>query len=145
MLRVGRRNERVCARADVREATQSAEERRVLATEDEYVAAEVARDEAALRRLVDDRFVLNRNDGTTFGKEELIQSVLNMRMAGQTIRERSLLIEGDIARVFGTSELRTTRATGQEAISTLRYIATCVRRSGSWRVLALQMQPRATE
>ena len=33
------------------------EEQRVLATEDEYVAAEVCRDEAALRRLIDDKFV----------------------------------------------------------------------------------------
>ena len=37
------------------------EERRVFAAEDEYVAAEVSRDEAALRRLVDDRFVLDGN------------------------------------------------------------------------------------
>ena len=35
----------------------SAEERAVLADEDAYVAAEVQRDEAALRRLVDEHFV----------------------------------------------------------------------------------------
>ena len=40
-----------------------AEEQRVLAAEDEYVAAEVGHDEATLRRLVDDRFVLNSSNG----------------------------------------------------------------------------------
>jgi ketosteroid isomerase-like protein len=124
---------------------QSVEEQRVLATEDEYVAAEVARDEAALRRLVDDRFVFNRSNGTTSGKEELIQAVLKMKMTGQTLRERSLLIEGDTALVFATAELRMSSSTGQESVSMLRYTATYVRRNGSWRMLALQMQPRGTK
>ena len=66
------------------------EERRVFAAEDEYVAAEVSRDEAALRRLVDDRFVFNSSNGTTSGKDELIAEVLKMAMIGQTIREASL-------------------------------------------------------
>jgi hypothetical protein len=124
---------------------QSTEEQRVLATEDEYVTAEVNRDEAALRRLVDNRFVYNRSDGTTSGKEALIQSVLKMRMSGQAIRERSVHLEGDIALVFGTSELRTTNASGQASVATLRYTATWVRRDGAWRMLALQMQPRAAK
>src|SRR5882724_2225722 len=79
-----------------------AEELRVLATEDEYVAAEVSRNEATLRKLIDDRFVLNSSRGATSGKEELIQSILKMNMVGQSIRERSVLIEGDTAFVFGT-------------------------------------------
>ena len=61
-----------------------AEEMRVLAAEDEYVAAEVSRDEATLRRLVDDRFLFNTSRGTTTGKEELIQGVMKMNMVGQT-------------------------------------------------------------
>jgi Domain of unknown function (DUF4440) len=59
-----------------------AEEQRVLSVEDEYVAAEVSRDEQALRRLVDDTFVYNSPDGTTSGKEELIQAILKLRMVG---------------------------------------------------------------
>jgi hypothetical protein len=42
----------------------------VLAAEDAYVAAEVSRDESALRRLVDDKFVFNAANGSTSGKEE---------------------------------------------------------------------------
>ena len=74
----------------------------VLFVEDEYVAAEVSRNEQALRRLVDDRFIQNSPDGTTSGKEELIQAVLKLRMLGQTVRERTVLIEGDVALIFGT-------------------------------------------
>jgi hypothetical protein len=58
-------------------------EQSVLAIEDDYVRAELSRDEVALRQLVDDRFVLNRSNGTTEGKAELITSIFGMRMTGQ--------------------------------------------------------------
>ena len=119
------------------------EEERVLAAEDQYVAAELARDEAALRRLVDDRFTFNSSRGTTTGKEELIQSVLGMNMVGQTISERSVLVEGAFAVVFGTTELRFASPGQPDTVSTLRYTSTFVRRDGAWRMLALQMQQRA--
>lgn len=121
-----------------------AEEQRVLAAEDEYVAAEVSRDEATPRRLIDDRFVFNSSRGTTSGKEELIQSVLKMNMVGQSVRERSVLIEGDIALVFGTADLRFSSSGAAESASTLRYTPTYVKRQGQWRMLALQMQQRAS-
>jgi ketosteroid isomerase-like protein len=121
------------------------EERRVFAAEDEYVAAEVSRDEAALRRMVDDRFVLNSSNGTTSGKDELIAEVLKMAMTGQTIRERSVLIDGDIAIVFGTADLKFAGPDNSESVSSLRYTSTYVNRHGQWRMLALQMQKRASE
>ena len=121
------------------------EEERVLETEDEYVEAEVNRDEATLRRLVDDRFVFNRSNGTTTGKEELIQGVLKMNMVDQTITERSVIVEGDIALIFGTAELRFARTGDEESISNLRYTSAYVKRQGLWRMLALQMQRRASE
>jgi ketosteroid isomerase-like protein len=122
-----------------------AEEQRVIATEDEYVAAEVSRDEATLRRLIDDKFVFNSSQGTTSGKEELIQSVLKMAMVGQTVRERSVLIEGDIAFTFGTADLRFASPGKAESTSSLRYTSAYVKRQGQWRMLALQMQQRASK
>lgn len=119
------------------------EEERVLAAEDQYVAAELARDEASLRRLIDDRFAFNSSRGTTTGKEELIQNVLGMDMVGQTISERSVLVERDFALVFGTTELRFATPGQPDTVSTLRYTSTFVRRDGAWRMLALQMQQRA--
>jgi ketosteroid isomerase-like protein len=121
------------------------EEQRILAAEDEYVAAEVTRDEATLRRLVDDRFVFNSGKGTVTGKEDFIQTVLNLAMTGQTIRERSVLIEGDVALVFGTAELRFADPGKEDSVQTLRYTSTYVLRQGQWRMLALQMQQRATK
>ena len=122
---------------------QQTEDKRVLAAEDEYVAAEIARDEVSLRRLVDDRFAFNTSRGTTTGKEELIQGVLKMNMVGQTIRERSVLIEGNVALIFGTAELRFASPGKPETVSTLRYTSTFINRDGQWRMLALQMQQRA--
>lgn len=43
----------------------------------------------------------------------------------------------------GTAELRVARQDGQEIASNLRYTATYVKRDGQWRMLTLQMQPRA--
>lgn len=118
------------------------QEERVLAAEDAYVAAEVNRDEAALRRLVDDRFVHNSGDGSTSTKEDLIRAVLNMNMTGQTISERSVLLEGDVvAIIFGTTELRFEDPGAEPHSSKLRYTSVYAQRDGEWRMLALQMQP----
>lgn len=125
--------------------TKQAEEVRVLATEDEYVAAEVSRNESELRRLVDDRFQYNTSHGTTTGKDELIQSLLKMKMVGQTVKERTILLEGNVALVFGTAEIRFAKAGEPDSTSTLRYTATYIDREGQWRMLALQMQQRAPE
>ena len=119
------------------------EEQRVLAVEDEYVAAEVSRDEATLRRLVDENFRYNSSDGSTTGKEAFIEGVLGMSMIGQTISERSVMLEGDIAFIFGTAELRFKTDGEVEATSILRYTAAYVKRQGQWRMLTLQMQRRA--
>ncbi len=120
-------------------------EQQVLAAEDAYIAAEVNRDEAALRRLVDDRFVFNTSKGTTTGKEELISSILGMSMVDQTIRERSVVVEGDVALVFGTSELTFAGEGDERSVAALRYTAAYVNRDGQWRMLALQMQRRAED
>ena len=122
-----------------------AEEQRVLSVEDEYVTAEATRDEQALRRLVDEKFVQNSPNGTTSGKEELIRAVLNLRMLGQTVRERSVLIDGDLAIILGTADLRVADPGKEDRVSSLRYTSIYVRRDGQWRMLALHMQRRSQE
>jgi ketosteroid isomerase-like protein len=119
------------------------EERRVMAAEDAYVAAEVGRDEASLRRLVDDRFVHNSADGTTSGKEDLIRTVLGLNMTGEAISERSVMVEGNMAFVFGTAERRVRDPGAAERSSRLRYTSVYVKRDDEWRMLALHMQPRS--
>jgi len=117
---------------------------RVLAAEDDYVLAEVNRDAAKLRRMIDDRFVFNSSGGTTSNKEEFIQNVLEMAMVGQTLRERSVLIEGDIAFIFGTADIRFAVPGKAESVSSLRYTSAYVKRQRQWRMIALQMQQRAS-
>jgi len=115
------------------------EEARVLAAEDAYVAAEVDADEAALRRLVDDRFVMNSADGTTSGKEDLIRAVLGMDMTGQTISDRSVTIEGNVGIIFGTTELQLRSSDGVEQTASYRYTSAFVKRNAEWRMFALHM------
>jgi ketosteroid isomerase-like protein len=118
------------------------EAQRVLATEDEWVAAEISRDEGALLRVVDDRFVFNANNGKTLDKAQLIKNVLAWRMTGQTVSERTVLVQGDTAVVFGTAELRFASDGKEDTKSLLRYTATYIKRDGQWRALALQMARR---
>ena len=132
----------VAPSADSDSVDVEAEEQRVLAAEDQYVAAEIAGDEGALRRLVDDRFSFNSGDGSTSGKDELIQNVLAMNMTGQSITERSVMVEGNLGVVFGTTELRLQGPNAEERSSVFRYTSVYVRRQDDWRLLALQMAPR---
>ena len=118
-------------------------EEQVLATDDDYVAAEVRHDEPTLRRLIDDRFQYNSSSGITTDKEALIKNVLGMKMIGQRVSERSVLIEGDVAMVFGTTELHFGEIGKSDSSSVLRYTATYVNRPGGWKMLALQMQKHA--
>ncbi len=46
------------------------EEQLVAALEDEWLAAELAHDEATPRRVIDDRHTMNLRDGTIAGKDE---------------------------------------------------------------------------
>ena len=65
-----------------RESGLTIDEAAVLQVEDEWIQAELNNDEAVLRRVLDDRFVANHNDGTTSTKEQLIRSALNWNMRG---------------------------------------------------------------
>ena len=113
---------------------------KVLATEDAYVAAEVNRDEKALNMLLDQHFVYNSADGTTTGKQEFINSVLDMNMVDQIISERSVMIEGNVGIIFGTTELIFQDPGKEQLRSKLRYTSVYVKRIEQWRMLALQMQ-----
>ena len=123
-------------------ASPSTEEQRVLAVEDEWIGAEINRDEITLRRVIDDRFVLNSNSGKTSDKFTLIKNILAWNLVAQTITERSVLVEGDTAVVFGTTELRFASAGKEDTTSLLRYTATYIKRDGQWRAVALHMAKR---
>lgn len=118
------------------------EAQRVLAAEDAWIAAEIGRDEATLRRIIDDRFVFNSNSGKTTDKASLIKEILGWKMTDQTLSERTVLVAGDTAVVFGTTELRFASEGKEDSKVLLRYTATYIKRAGEWRALALQMTKR---
>ena len=126
-------------------APASTEDAAVLAAEDDWIRAEINRDEATLRRVIDDQFVFNSNNGQTSGKEALVKNVLGWNMTGQTISERSVLVKGDTAVICGTTELRFAVPDKEDTRSLLRYTTTWVKRGGQWRALALHMAQRAPE
>ena len=51
-------------------------------------------------------------------------------MLGQSLRERSVLIEGDIALVFGTADIRFSNGAEGERVVSLRYTTAYVKRDG---------------
>jgi ketosteroid isomerase-like protein len=125
-------------------ASMSAQQQ-VIAVEDAWVNAEIRRDEAALRRVLDDRFTFNHGNGTTTGKEEAIAGVLKWNLIGETITERSVLVDGDTAIVFGTANFVFPAEGADDGKSAGRYTAVYVRRDGGWRALALHMSARAPQ
>ena len=123
----------------------SNDETALLAVEDAWINAEIERDEATLRRVIDERFVLNSNNGQTSGKEALIEGVLSWNMTGQTITERSVLVDGNSAMIFGTTEFRFTSEGSEETSSLMRYTTMYLKRNGKWRAIGLHMAKRSAE
>jgi hypothetical protein len=133
----------IAAEAEVTDPASMTAQQQVLAVEDEWVDAEIRRDEATLRRVLDERFTLNHGNGTTTGKEEAIAGVLKWNLIAETITERSVLVDGDTAVVFGTANFVFPAEGTDSGKSAGRYTTVYVKRDGSWRALALHMSARA--
>jgi ketosteroid isomerase-like protein len=124
------------------DATPSDDEQQVLAVEDAWIDAEMRHDEAALRRIMHDRYTVNRSDGTTAGKEAEIARLLASHMISATLTERTVVVDGDTATTFGTVNV-VDPAEGAGTITTAaRYTLTYVRRQGQWRALAFHASKR---
>jgi hypothetical protein len=101
----------VRTQADVSVAPALTDEQQVIATESEWVQAEVHRD----------------------------ADVLGWKMNSQTITDRTVLIDGDTAIVFGTANFTFAVDGKDDKVSAGRYTTTYIKRDGHWRALALQM------
>ena len=71
--------------------------------------------------------------------------VLGMNMIAQTISERTVLVEGDIAIIFGTAELQFAATEKADTTAVLRYTSSYVKRGGQWRMFALHMAKRTAD
>jgi len=115
------------------------DEQQVIATEAEWVQAEVDRDAAVLGRILDDRFLVNSSTGKLSDKASVIADVLGWKMVSQTITDRTVVVDGDTAIVFGTANFRFAVEGKEDEVSAGRYTTTYIKRDGRWRALALQM------
>jgi hypothetical protein len=127
------------AQADASTTPALTDEQQVIATETEWVQAEVQRDAAALERVLDDRFLVNSSTGKLSDKATVIADVLSWKMTAQTITDRTVLVDHDTAIVFGTANFRFAVEGKDDEASAGRYTTTYIKRDGRWRALALQM------
>lgn len=116
-----------------------AQVQRVLAVEKDWITAEVGRDEATLKRVIDDRFIINSSRGQPGSKATLIAAVMNMNMVAQTLSDQTVLVDGNTAIVMGTALITFAVEGGDDKLRPYRYITTYILRNDQWRALALQM------
>jgi ketosteroid isomerase-like protein len=112
--------------------------REVLAADDSYAAAVLARDDAALRRILDEHFAFDSGDGRATGPDGLRATLRALNLIGHRMVARTVVIRGNVGTVAGTAELASASAT-QSVITRLPYTATWEKRGGVWRLAALHM------
>jgi len=113
----------------------------VLDLEKKWVDAELKHDEAALRRILDDKFVASFGAGKPYDKEAFIKGILSGAAdptESQALTDRIVIIDGDTAVVIGTDTERGTKK-GAPYTEVARYTATYIRRNGQWVALAEHM------
>jgi ketosteroid isomerase-like protein len=60
-------------------------------------------------------------------------------MTSQTITDRTVVVDGDTAIVYGAANSRCAVEGKGDDVSAGRYTTTCIEGDGQWRALALQM------
>jgi hypothetical protein len=113
---------------------------RLLELEDEWVTAEEKHDEAALRRILDDKFVATFGTDKTADKESFIREILATGVDpthSQTLNHEVVIIDGDTAVLVSTDTERGTRH-GVAYTAVARFTTTYIQRHGRWLALAEQ-------
>ncbi|HEV2174768.1 MAG TPA: nuclear transport factor 2 family protein [Nitrospira sp.] len=110
----------------------------VLDLENEWVAAEIKHDTAALRRILDGKFVATFGAGRPHDKEGFIKGIVSGDVdptESQTLTDQTVIIDEDTAVSIGTDTLHGTRK-GAAYTEVARYTVTYVRRHEQWVALA---------
>jgi len=116
----------------------TADEHEVLELERAWIKAEIERDEPALRRILDDRFVCTFGAGPTLDKEGFTQAIIGDGaniMLSHDLTERTVVFDRDTAIVVDTDTVRGTNK-GAPYTSVVRVTAVYLKRRGRWKVLA---------
>jgi ketosteroid isomerase-like protein len=113
-------------------------ERKVRTLEQEWVTAEINRDAAALRRILDDRFVATFDAGKPMDKEAFIKAITGDPtdvMQSQDVTDETHLIDRDTAVTLGTDTIRGT-ADGKAYTAVYKFTTVYIKRGGRWLGLA---------
>jgi ketosteroid isomerase-like protein len=113
-------------------------ERQVRTLEQEWVTAEIDRDAAALRRILDNRFVATFGAGKPMNKEAFIKAITGDPtdvMQSQDVTDESHVIDRDTAVTLGTDTIRGT-ADGKAYTAVYKFTTVYIKRGGRWLALA---------
>lgn len=126
-------------------AAATSPEAELRALEREWVKAEVARDAAALRRILDQKFIAAVGSGSPLDREGFIHSIVSGKDAdvSQTLSDPTIVTDGDTGVVVGTDTLLGF-ANGTPYTLAYTYTATYIRRGGG-RVALAEHLVRAPE
>ena len=120
------------------EVPDPAVEQQLRDVEQAWIKAENNHDAAALRPILDERFISTFDADEPLDKEGFIKYVTKGApnpSLSQTLSNLTIRVAGDTAIVVGTDTVTRTRE-GKVLTNVLRYTVTYIRRDGRWRALA---------
>jgi ketosteroid isomerase-like protein len=124
------------------DAAQAKAKEELLKLESEWATAEDKHDEATLRRILDEKFVVTFGTKTPpYDKEAFIKGILAGDVdptKSQTLSDQTVIVDGDTGVVVATDTERGTKK-GEAFTAVARYTATYIRRNGQWVALAEHM------
>jgi ketosteroid isomerase-like protein len=120
-------------------AAPTAEEQ-VRALEQKWVDAEIHRDAAALRRILDEKFIATFEAGAPLDRDAFIRAIVSGKSTDvtQALSDSIVRVDGDTAVVAGIDTVRG-KAKEVPYVHAYRYTATYIRRGGRWVALAEHM------
>jgi ketosteroid isomerase-like protein len=119
-------------------AAQAADARQeVLDVGKEWVTAELKKDAATLRRVLDAKFIATLNTGKPYDKDAFVSLFTGEPdpTAFQHLTDETVVVDHDTAVVIGTDTAGGTRD-GAAYTKVYRYTVTYIRRDGRWVALA---------
>jgi hypothetical protein len=106
-------------------AETSSQQAELVALTRAWIEAEVHRDQAALERILDERFLATYASGKTIDRSAFIDAIMRSKLEPFTVINQVIDVHGDTALVIDASENGKTKFT---------WIA--VRKEGQWRVIS---------
>lgn len=94
---------------------------------------------------MDDRYTVNRRDGTTMGKEEYVAGILGGVMVDVWASERTVLVDGDTAVRFATVNVLDPGMSSDDPPRSSRYTLVYVKRDGEWKAIAFHISQRSDD